>query len=91
MISQNSFDIIVIAWIGLAILMIPLLLKIIVPYGRHSSSNWGPKINNRIGWFLMEITVIVIFSWLFFSGNSVKSGPLYIIYGLFMIHYNNIK
>ncbi|MCP4909691.1 MAG: DUF1295 domain-containing protein [Bacteroidetes bacterium] len=89
MISQNSFDIIVIAWIGLAILMVPILLKVIVPYGRHSSSSWGPKINNRIGWFLMEIPVIVIFSWLFFSGNSIKSAPLYIIYGLFMIHYIN--
>ncbi len=69
--------------------MFPVLLKVIVPYGRHTSSSWGPKINNRLGWILMEAPVVIVFSWFFFTGSASKSIPVYIFYGLFMLHYAN--
>ncbi len=89
MITESLFNALLYIWIGLAIVIFPVLLKIIVPYGRHTSNSWGPKINNRVGWILMELPVIIVFTWLLFSGDATKTLPVYIFYGLFMIHYLN--
>ncbi len=88
-ISEETYTTLLYIWIGLAIVIFPVLLKVRVPYGRHTSKSWGPKINNRAGWVLMEVPVIIVFTWLFFTGYSVKTIPLLIIYGVFMIHYLN--
>ncbi len=89
MISDSLYFNFLYIWIALAIIVFPMLLKIIVPYGRHSSNSWGPQINNRVGWILMEMPVVIVFSWFFFTGNAPKTIPVYIFYGLFMLHYAN--
>lgn len=88
-IPQELYYTLLYIWMGLAIIIFPVLLLVIVPYGRHTSDSWGPKINNRIGWIIMELPVIIVFSWLFFSGGSNKNLPILIIFGLFMVHYFN--
>lgn len=90
MISIETFNILLFLWMGLAVVIFPVLLKITVPYGRHAESKrWGPTINSRLGWFLMELNVIVVFSWLFFPGPVHKTIPMYIFYITFMLHYVN--
>lgn len=89
MISHDLYTILIYVWIALAIFIFPLLLRVIVPYGRHSTDSWGPKLNNRVGWILMELPVVIVFSWFLFMGSNVKSIPVYIFYGLFMLHYAN--
>ncbi len=74
-------------WIALAFIVLPILLKVTVPYGRHTTTHWGPTLRNRWGWFIMELPVLIIFSWFFFTGNAVKTLPVYVFYGLFMLHY----
>ena len=63
MISQETFNIVCWIWIGVAILIFPILLKVTQPYGRHSKNNFGPMINNRLGWFLMEFPALAIFGY----------------------------
>lgn len=89
MISEELYFNLLYIWMGIAIVTVPFLLKITVPYGRHTTNTWGPMINNRFGWFIMEAPVIVVFSWLFFTGDAEKTLPSYIFYGLFMLHYFN--
>ncbi len=89
MMTEKLFNQLLVAWMALAVVIFPILLRITVPYGRHTRSTWGPMVNNRLGWFLMELPVVVIFSWFFFRGNAVKSAPVYVFYGLFMLHYFN--
>lgn len=89
MISEDLFFNLLYIWMGIAIISFPFLLKITVPYGRHTTNTWGPMINNRFGWFIMEAVVVVVFSWLFFIGDAEKTLPSYILYGLFMLHYFN--
>jgi hypothetical protein len=72
---------------GLALIVLPVMLKITAPYGRHTTAKWGPLVNNRLGWFIMEMPVIVIFTCLFFGGDAEKTVPVYIFYLLFMVHY----
>lgn len=89
MISERLFTDLLHVWIVLAIITFLILLRITAPYGRHSTNTWGPTINNRFGWLIMEIPVVIVFSWFFFSGTALKSIPVYIIYGLFVLHYVN--
>lgn len=37
----------------------------------------------------MELPVILVFSWFFWTGEAVKTIPTYVFYGLFMLHYLN--
>jgi len=89
MMSEQLYFLFLYGWMALAVLIMPVLLKITVPYGRHTTNTWGPVLNSRLGWFLMEIPVVIIFSWFFFTGNAEKTLPVYLFYGLFMLHYFN--
>lgn len=89
MISYDTYFILLYGWMGIAVLTMPVLFKITVPYGRHTTNTWGPLVNNRLGWVLMEVPVIIVFTWLFFSGNAEKSFAVYTFFGLFMFHYFN--
>jgi len=89
MITETLFNTLLYIWMGIAIVMIPILLRVTPPYGRHTSNSWGPTISSKWGWIIMEIPVIIVFSYLFLTGDAEKSLPLYIFFGLFMLHYFN--
>jgi hypothetical protein len=86
---RENFNIIVMAWIGLAVILFPLLLKVRAPYGKHASSKWGPSIDNRAGWFIMEMPSLLLITILFFGGNKTGISVLWIFFLLWFIHYFN--
>jgi protein-S-isoprenylcysteine O-methyltransferase Ste14 len=61
MITYERFTLICWIWIGFALVLFPILLKVTQPYGRHSNTQWGRRINNKLGWFLMELPALVVF------------------------------
>jgi 3-oxo-5-alpha-steroid 4-dehydrogenase 1 len=76
-------------WILIGIITFFYLFKQTAPYGRHSSEKWGPMIDNKLGWFLMEFFVLVVlFLFLWFGPVKINlvSG---IMIGLFTFHYLN--
>ena len=77
------------AWILIALILVPIQLKITAPYGRHSQKNWGPLIDNRLGWVLMEIVSPLVFASFFLSGSNEKTTPMWIFFGCWMLHYIN--
>lgn len=89
MITEYIFNTLLYIWMGMAVALVPILLRVTPPYGRHTSNRWGPTISSRWGWIIMEIPVIIVFSYLFLTGSAEKSLPLYIFFGLFMLHYFN--
>lgn len=86
-ISYHTYFILLYCWMGIALITMLILFRITPPYGRHVKDTWGPLVNSRLGWVLMEMPVVVVFSWLFFTGDSPKTLPAYIFYILFMLHY----
>jgi 3-oxo-5-alpha-steroid 4-dehydrogenase 1 len=62
-------------------------------YGYLSSSNWGPKINNKVAWILMEAPafIFLLYYTVSFSLSGIDTGNskivLYIMAGLFLLHY----
>lgn len=87
--TETFFNTLLYIWMGIAVVIVPILLKVTPPYGRHTSDKWGPTISSKWGWIIMEIPVIIMFSYLFLTGDATKSLPLYVFFGLFMVHYFN--
>lgn len=84
-----SFDGIVLAWIALALLLFPIQIFVTAPYGRHARDGWGPKISNRLGWFLMEFVSLGVFAGLFLTGPVPKSAPMWVFFAFWTGHYIN--
>lgn len=76
-------------WILAGIILFPLLLKIKAPYGRHASKKWGPQIDNRLGWIIMEFPSLFVFAFLFLSGDAEKGIIKWILFSLWVLHYTN--
>lgn len=89
MITLVSFRLLTWTWIGIALLLIPVQVVITAPYGRHSKTSWGPTIDNRLGWVLMEIVSPLAFGYFFLTGDNPKTGPAWLLFALWMGHYLN--
>jgi 3-oxo-5-alpha-steroid 4-dehydrogenase 1 len=76
-------------WIGIAILLFPLLLNVTAPYGKHLSSRFGAMIPNRTGWIIMELPSLIIFSFFFLTGVNEKNPVTWILFLLWAGHYLN--
>ena len=77
------------AWIGVALLIFPILLFVTPPYGRHSRKGWGPLIPNRIGWIIMELPALLVFLLFALSGAAPKSMVVWLFILLWSLHYIN--
>lgn len=76
-------------WMAVALVAFLYLLRQNAPYGRHTRPGWGPTLDNRLGWFLMEFPVIVVFLVSYLWNNTAVSG-LTVFFGLcFLLHYVN--
>lgn len=73
--------------LALAVVVFIVLHRITAGYGAMYSAKWGPSVNNRLGWILMEAPVFVamLLFWLF----SPRAGEpaLTVMAGLFELHY----
>jgi protein-S-isoprenylcysteine O-methyltransferase Ste14 len=75
------------SWIAIAIILFPIQLKTTAPYGRHTNTRWGKIIDNRLGWFLMEIISPLAFAFFFLTGENAKTPPMWFFFGLWIAHY----
>ena len=81
------------AMVVMAIIVYIALFYFKAGYGYLSSSNWGPKISNRIAWILMEAPafLFLLYHTLDFAGSGAETGNskivLYTMAGFFLLHY----
>jgi 3-oxo-5-alpha-steroid 4-dehydrogenase 1 len=85
----DTFELIVYSWIAIALFIFPVILWIAAPYGRHTSTHWGPLIDNRLGWVIMESPSLFFFAFLFLTGSNHHTIVPWIFFSLWMIHYSN--
>lgn len=73
--------------IVLAVVVFVALQRLTAGYGMMYTSGWGPTLNNRLGWVLMEAPVFFAMGllWLFSSRRS-EAAPC-VMAALFMFHY----
>jgi protein-S-isoprenylcysteine O-methyltransferase Ste14 len=78
---------ILISWFILSVIVFIVLFFIVAPYGRHSRRGWGPSLNNRLGWLVMEAPAALLFIVFYFIGNNKSSLVLLIFILLWEAHY----
>jgi len=73
------------AVIALAIFI--LLLYISAPYGRHIRKGWGPSIQSKWGWIIMESPTVIVVSVLYaLSDYKLELVPIVFLV-LWLLHY----
>lgn len=88
-ISYHSFQLLQYTWIAVAIIVFLVLLKIAAPYGRHTSAKWGAAISNKMGWVIMESTVLVVLSIFIIPNINFISSVSWVMIVFFCLHYFN--
>jgi 3-oxo-5-alpha-steroid 4-dehydrogenase 1 len=87
--KESTFYLIVYAWIAVAIFIFPIVIRIVAPYGRHTSRKWGAMIDNRAGWILMELPALSVFAGFYLMGSGEKPVITWIFFSLWVVHYIN--
>ena len=64
-----------------------LLFFVSAPYGQHIRKGWGPNINNKLGWFVMEVPTVIVFLILYIIGERKASTMSIIFFIIWMLHY----
>jgi len=75
------------AWIVVALAVVPYLLLRPAPYGRHGRPGWGPVVNARLAWVLMELPSPALMTVLFFLGDRRTNLPALVALALWLGHY----
>jgi hypothetical protein len=71
---------------GVAAVVLPSLLFVTAPYGRHARRGWGPTLSNLRGWLVMEIPAPVGMLAFFLLGG--RYGPVEVAFLLiWQLHY----
>lgn len=56
-------------------------------YGKFATKKWGPTVNNKLGWVLMEAPVFITMCLLLYFSNRPVSTAVLVMFGLFQLHY----
>ena len=86
-VAQQTLNILSLAWMGIALIIFPLLLKVRAPYGRHTRQGWGPMMSNRLGWFVMEFPSFAIILYYYLRSVNIHSLYLHLVFLLWLFHY----
>ena len=85
--EHTIFDGIIIAWLILAAVVFILLFFVTAPYGRHIRRGWGPSLDNKLGWMVMESTSALLFALFFILGNHRDSWTAIVFLAMWEAHY----
>jgi 3-oxo-5-alpha-steroid 4-dehydrogenase 1 len=70
-----------------AVVVFLCLLKVEAGYGVAYTKKWGPAVNNKLGWILMEAPVFFAMLWLWLSSDRRGDTVLVVMTLLFLFHY----
>ena len=93
--EHNFYNILIYTWYAVGAAACSALFFIPAPYGRHSRSIrgsrsvWGPAVQARTGWLIMETASPLFFCLFLFAGNRSMSIPVMFFTALWLIHYTN--
>jgi 3-oxo-5-alpha-steroid 4-dehydrogenase 1 len=85
----ETFKNLVYLWMATGAFAFLLLLKVTAPYGRHSSSKWGPQVNNRLGWILMEAPGMILLLYFVLTSASRQNAMSWTLISFYLFHYVN--
>lgn len=87
--TSQTFQILTFSWIALAMITHIILYFVKAPFGRHTSDRFGMTINNKLGWFLMELPSLSIMTYFLVWGSYSNQSYAWILFILWIAHYLN--
>ena len=78
-----------IVWIlfGLLTFLYLLFSNTVAPYGRHTSLKWGVSVDNKWGWFWMELPALVLMPLIVLFSQVEKNSIIILMLSIWIIHY----
>jgi hypothetical protein len=85
--EQSVYTLLLQGVFAAALAMFLILLFVSAPYGKQERAGWGPGVNMRFGWFILELPAFAGMLWFYCQGEySLSTAPL-ILFAIFQIHY----
>lgn len=85
--SENSFHILLWAMSAMGLIVLVSLYFVRAGYGMFRTAAWGPSVDNRLGWVLMEAPVFVVVACLWLASRERLAIPQLLFVALFELHY----
>ncbi len=76
-------------WILIALIVHITMFYIKAPFGRHTSEKWGLTINNKLGWFIMELPSLAIMVYFLLAGTNSLHSYAWVLFACWIFHYTN--
>ena len=89
MMSMELFNIICYVWLGTAVIIHVIMFFVTAPFGRHTTTKWGPSVNNKLAWIIMELPSLGIMTYFLLQGTNSFTSYAWVLFGLWIFHYAN--
>jgi len=76
-------------WLTIAVAVHITMFFVTAPFGRHTSKNWGPMVNNKLGWIIMELPSLAVILYFLFWGTHSFNSFVWILFACWIFHYMN--
>lgn len=87
--NLDTFNLICYAWLAVAVIVHVTMFFVTAPFGRHTTNAWGPTINNKLGWFVMELPSLAIMSYFLVTGTNSLTTYAWVLFAAWIFHYTN--
>ncbi len=87
MASPTFFNSFLVAMVVLAAIFAFTLVKGPAGYGQYTTRRWGATINDRAGWVIMELPVVLLFAYYWLTSERTFAAAPLIFCLLFNLHY----
>lgn len=83
----SIYNIFLIVMAVIAVIVFISLFFVNAGYGMFQTKKWGPSINNKIGWILMECPVFILMLVFFFLSDRTSNIACILMLAIFELHY----
>ncbi len=87
MLELQIFQIIKYIFLSIAGIVFIALFFVSAGYGRFNSKKWGPQMDNRLGWVVMESVSPIVFLILFLAGDRTSNAVAIAFLLIWELHY----
>lgn len=87
--SIELFNTICYIWLAIAIVVHVVMFFVTAPFGRHTTTKWGPSINNKWAWILMELPSLAVMLYFLMSGTYSLTTYAWVLFAFWIFHYSN--
>jgi len=85
--SSVQYSVVFYLYLAAGLTVFILLFFVTAPYGRHTREGWGPKIDKRAGWIIMEVISPLAFVLFFIQGDWKRGFFAFFFLFLWLFHY----